>query len=242
MYWICWKNNVRIINCSRGWNTYSFALQAAISNYSGLLVCAAGNSGVDNDSNPLYPASYDLPNIISVGALKSENNIIKIMDGLDSNGNLVRSNYGATSVDLFAPGQNIVSTYKDGGYDIDSGTSFAAPFVTGVAAMILSIVPDLSIRELKITILENVTSMTILSNKCVTGGMLNAEAAVKNIHRHNFIYLYDSGEYHRGECSCGDIDIQPHTRRRNPSGGMICTKCGGTSLLVNCIKKEEEEY
>ena len=117
------------------------------------------------------------------------------MDGLDSNGNLVRSNYGATSVDLFAPGQNIVSTYKDGGYDIDSGTSFAAPFVTGVAAMILSIVPDLSIRELKITILENVTSMTILSNKCVTGGMLNAEAAVKNIHRHNFIYLYDSGEY-----------------------------------------------
>lgn len=230
------ENNVRIINCSRGDYQYNSTLKTAIMNYSGLMVCAAGNAGNDNDGSlSAYPASYDLDNIISVGAI--DDNLEQWV------GDDFSSNYGQTSVDLFAPGKNIVSTYKDGGYNIDSGTSFAAPFVTGVAALILSIEPNLTVLELKGTILLNVISISSLSNKCVTGGILNAESAVKNIHSHSYTYTYDTALYHHGECACGAVAIQPHTWKKIALNMKSCIGCGETIFVVNNIKKEDEyEY
>ncbi|MBP5312796.1 MAG: S8 family serine peptidase, partial [Clostridia bacterium] len=108
----------------------SSSLRTAIENYSGLVVCAAGNDGVNIDNNPVYPACYTCSNIITVG--KSDIN--------DNKANT--SNYGVSSVDIFAPGQGILSTYPlsicsledcdddthyADGYHILNGTSMAAP-------------------------------------------------------------------------------------------------------------------
>ncbi len=248
------ENDVRIINCSRNF-TYKYSvneiinssMREAIENYSGLMVCGAGNSGKNNDtdSSPCFPASYNLLNIISVGALMINNNVEQKMNALDREGHLIHSHWGATSVDLFAPGHEIVVIdIINNGYNVVSGTSYATPFVTGVAALILSIAPDLSISELKATILNNVTPLDNLAGLCVTGGKLNAEATVKNIHRHNNLdYVFNTSIYHRAECSCGTIILEPHVWLNNPLGGKMCIKCGWMTLSVNyIIKKEDEVY
>ncbi|MDI6711552.1 MAG: S8 family serine peptidase, partial [Bacillota bacterium] len=92
------RNGAHIINCSWGGSSYSQALKDAIDGFPGLVVCAAGNEGSNNDSFPDYPASYTCPNIISVASTDQN-------DGL-----AYFSNYGASSVDVAAPGVNIYST------------------------------------------------------------------------------------------------------------------------------------
>jgi len=94
-----------------------------------LFIAAAGNESNDNDINPLYPASYDLPNIISVAASNSSDSLASF------------SNYGKATVDVMAPGVNVLSTYYDSsgaGYAFADGTSVAAPFAAGVAALVAS--------------------------------------------------------------------------------------------------------
>jgi len=104
-----------------------------------LFIASAGNSAKDNDVEPRYPTGYDLPNVISV-ASSDENDLLSSF-----------SCYGATTVDIAAPGSNILSSYHDGGYESTSGTSMACPHVAGAAAMILSsaAVPDMTYAELK---------------------------------------------------------------------------------------------
>ena len=121
---------VRLTSNSWGGGPYSQELRDAIeaSGDAGVLfIAAAGNVSVyspaDNDQTPHYPSSYDLGNIIAVAA--SDHN-----DGLAN-----FSHYGATSVDLAAPGTNIYSTVPDGGYTSLNGTSMATPHVAGVVAL-----------------------------------------------------------------------------------------------------------
>ena len=99
------------MNCSFGYVLYDSAIFAAMYNYPGLIVCGAGNDGSNNDTTPFYPASFDLDNIISVGAIDINNN------------KWTYSNHGKTSVDVFAPGVDIKSTSKNNTYKVDSGTS-----------------------------------------------------------------------------------------------------------------------
>lgn len=138
------QNNIQILNFSAGITNFDsdVSLEATIHNYSGVFVCAAGNGYKNLDESPSYPASYNtsIDNMIVVSASNC-------FDGMwveyDSNlGDYIGSNYGST-VDVFAPGVNIRSTAYDGTYAKKSGTSFAAPFVTGVAALILSLNPNL---------------------------------------------------------------------------------------------------
>lgn len=132
-----------------------------------LFVAAAGNDGFNNDSSPWrnYPASFPLTNIISVAATTS------------SDAKASWSNYGRTSVDLGAPGVSILSTLPGGKYGYGSGTSMATPHVTGTAALLLSLNPNLSYSSLKSAILQGVDKVTSLS-KTVSGGRLNAAKAL----------------------------------------------------------------
>ncbi|MCH5164232.1 MAG: leucine-rich repeat protein [Clostridiales bacterium] len=153
-------------------------LAGAIRKYKGLIVTIAGNDGqdIDNEKTAIYPGSFNYLNIITVGATDKKNN-----RGVWSS--TKKSAYGAESVDLFAPGTDIVTTNKTSStnmYISDSGTSLAAPFVTGVAALLLSHNPNLSASEIKNAILNTVTPVASLNGLCVTGGMLNAAAALES--------------------------------------------------------------
>lgn len=165
-------NGAVICNLSFGTSTNDSALKKAIANSSMLFVAAAGNGddwtgqGVNDDTNPIYPAAYDLDNIISVANLSYDGNLH------------YSSNYGSTSVDLAAPGSYILSTTPENGYSYMTGTSMAAPMVTGVAAMIYSQYTDVTLNQVKEMILLSAKSLDSLSGKVATGGMLDASAAL----------------------------------------------------------------
>ena len=161
--------NVRIISASWGSTAKSSALREAIkrANDEGILfVAAAGNSSADSDRMPHYPAGYELPNMISVGASDRNDRLASF------------SNYGAKSVHIAAPGSEILSTWLNNQYEEHSGTSMATPEVAGVAALILSIEPKLSVKELRDRLFNSVDKLDSLKGKVSTGGRLNAARAV----------------------------------------------------------------
>jgi len=132
-----------------------------------LACCAAGNELNDNDGqSSLYPASFDLANIISVAATDHDDALAWF------------SNYGLESVDLGAPGLNIYSTIPTDSYATWSGTSMATPHVAGVAALLRSRASSLTHEALKAAILDNVDPIAALDGKCVTGGRLNANKSM----------------------------------------------------------------
>ncbi len=205
------SRNIPILNLSLSWDVslvqhdyyYDQPMNFAIANYFGLVICAAGNRGINNDEGRVYPANFNYPNMITVAntfvsttALGSESvfNNPDLDDTIEQTG----SNYGTNTVHLAAPGRPILSCFPcdticdEGLYNIDyhgihwadgyhynAGTSMAAPHVTGVAALIKSIRPDLSAQEIKALILNNVDPIDDLENVCITGGRLNAYKAVR---------------------------------------------------------------
>ncbi len=161
------KNGASICNLSLGSTTNDRALYQTMANSSMLFVVAAGNEQSDNDSTPSYPASYDLDNIISVA-------------NLNYNGELhYSSNYGASGVDLAAPGSYILSTTPNNGYSYMTGTSMAAPMVTGAAAMVYSYHDDITLSDVKEILLCSVAKLDTLSDSVATGGMLDLGAAMR---------------------------------------------------------------
>lgn len=167
------QNGAHLTSNSWGGGGYSQAMVDAI-NAAGaanqLVIAAAGNDyGNDNDANPMYPASYSPDNIIAVAASDHTDNIAYF------------SNYGAETVDLAAPGVNILSTVPGNGYDGSySGTSMATPHVSGVAALLLSRNPGAAYQDLKDWILDNVTPLPQWDGLVVSGGRLNAADALLN--------------------------------------------------------------
>ncbi|MGZ8939155.1 MAG: S8 family serine peptidase, partial [Limisphaerales bacterium] len=127
-----------------------------------LFVAAAGNEKVNTDTTPFFPASYDLDLVISVAATDKQDKLASF------------SNFGATSVDLGAPGVGIFSTVPNNQINIGAGTSFAAPCVAGVAGLIYARFPGLTPIEVKNRILAGVDPVSALAGKSVTGGRLNA--------------------------------------------------------------------
>ncbi|MBQ7779735.1 MAG: S8 family serine peptidase [Clostridia bacterium] len=171
-------NGIHIINCSMEIRADDSAVAQAIINYPGLFVTAAGNDDSDNDGTPQYPSDYTktLTNVISVGA----SYFMKVTQDTDVDTIYVSSNFGANSVDLFAPGYDFKSTWiNDEGQKEVSGTSYAAPFVSGAAALIMSVRPDLSPAEVKKCIMDSVDKSNAFAGKCVSGGRLNVYKAVR---------------------------------------------------------------
>jgi subtilisin family serine protease len=127
-----------------------------------LFVTSAGGSGRDNDLYPSYPASYASPNIVAVAATDADDNLASF------------SGYGATSVDLAAPGADILSTYPGNSYRFYSGTSMATAHVTGALGLVLGRFSGIGHLEAKGLVLDNVDVKPGLAGKCLTGGRLNA--------------------------------------------------------------------
>lgn len=161
--------NLVATNNSWGGGGFSQSLYDAIAragNAGILFVAAAGNS---NTSTLSYPAGYNLDNVISVASI-------------DSNG--VRSsfsNYGSTWVDLGAPGGNIYSTLPDNTYGTYSGTSMAAPHVTGALALMKAAYPTATMLQLRQALFESIVKYASLSTITSTGGRLNVEGALTRL-------------------------------------------------------------
>jgi len=133
----------------------------------GVIFCAAaGNDGKDIDAEPMYPASYDASNIIAVGASDQDDKLASF------------SNYGKNSVDVTAPGTNILSTYPDDQYAYLNGTSMATPNVAGSVALIASLYPDSTVDDRKAMILDSVDKKDDFSNKILTEGRVNINSAL----------------------------------------------------------------
>ena len=160
--------NVSVISMSWGGSDYSQALKDAIDASPAVVVCAAGNSPNHNndDTSPVYPASYNSSNIISVAAT-DRNDLLASF-----------SNIGLDSVDLAAPGASILSTSNDGNYASMDGTSMATPHVSGVAALVKAANSSLTSHEIKMILLSTVDVKDSLTGMVATGGRLNASQAV----------------------------------------------------------------
>jgi subtilisin family serine protease len=163
----------KVINASWGGPAFSHTLYAAISraaDHGVLFVAAAGNEGADSDTSPDYPAAFDLSNVISVAASDPEDQLLDF------------SNYGRRTVDLAAPGDLIYSTVptkvNSSGYATYSGTSMAAPYVSGAAALYWSHAPASSYDQVRNALLQNVDPLPSLSGKTVTGGRLDIAKAL----------------------------------------------------------------
>lgn len=150
-----------VLSCS-WYEPDSGLIRDAIAASPALVVCSAGNNGHDTDRTPQYPACYPLPQIVSVAATGPQDERASF------------SNYGAISVDLGAPGVNVLSTSPGGGYAWSSGTSMAVPHVAGVAALALSLNRSLSVPDLKRALLEGADPVPSLAGRTVSGGRLNA--------------------------------------------------------------------
>jgi subtilisin family serine protease len=166
--------NIRI--ASNSWGSlrdpnaaFPYALRDAIdaAGQAGIIsVFAAGNDGVNADATPFDPASFASASIVSVAASD------------ENDGRASFSNYGASAVDLAAPGTNIFSTYGDG-YAYSSGTSMAVPHVSGTMALMASQNPSLTAAALKQIVLASADRLPQWSGVTVTGGRLNVFAALQ---------------------------------------------------------------
>jgi serine protease len=160
--------NVRVLSNSWGGGGYSQALKDEIEKAGArdiLFVAAAGNYGMNADTNPFYPCAYHTANEICVAASDNRDRLASF------------SNYGAATVDLAAPGTGVLSTVRGGAYGTMSGTSMATPHVSGTAALMLSKGYQ-TVSALKATILATVDPIAAAAGKTTTGGRLNADKAV----------------------------------------------------------------
>ena len=157
--------NIVATNNSWGGGGFSQSLLDAITRANAaniLFVAAAGNSSTDNDTTESYPSNYNVANVIAVAAIDDKGALASF------------SQYGATTVDLGAPGVGIWSTTAFNGYSSYNGTSMATPHVTGAAALYAATRPTATAAQIKSAILSVTVPTSSLSSTTVTGGRLDA--------------------------------------------------------------------
>lgn len=169
------QNGAKIINCSWVFFNYSRALRDAIeagNKYGLLFVASAGNFGSNDDEKPLYPCCYNLPNIISVAASNTNDDLYSSQTW--------SSCYGPKTVHLAAPGWSVLSTAPGVlRFGRINGTSGAAAHVSGVCGLIWAQNPNWTNVQVKQKLLDSVDKVSPLKGKVMTGGRLNAYNAVK---------------------------------------------------------------
>lgn len=162
------KMGARITSNSWGGINYSKALEDVLASSPALHICAAGNDSFNNDVRAVYPAGYQIPNLVAVAASDAQGQLAGF------------SNFGVDSVHVAAPGDKIYSTLPGNDYGFKSGTSMAAPQVSGVAALIVSEFPQISNQQLKDRLIFAVDRSPQLQGKVLSGGHLNAALAVEH--------------------------------------------------------------
>lgn len=165
-------NGINLVATNNSWGGgYSQALKDAIdrANTAGILfIAAAGNSAYDNDTRDSFPSNYTSPNVIAVASITSTGALSSF------------SQWGATTVDIGAPGSGIWSTVPVSqkgsivsGYSSYNETSMATPHVTGAAALCSSLNPGASAAQIKAALLNAATPTPSLQGKVLTGGRLD---------------------------------------------------------------------
>jgi subtilisin family serine protease len=164
----CAANQFKVSNNSWGGGGFSQSLYDGIQNagdqFGHIFVAAAGNGGNYGAS---YPAAYDCTNIISVGASDQNENKASF------------SQYHPVEVDLAAPGVDVVSSVPGNNYDSYSGTSMATPHVSGGVALVYSLMGDATAAEVKDIIMSSARPVDAWAGNCVTGGILDVDAALE---------------------------------------------------------------
>ncbi len=212
------KNGAKVFNCSWGSAYENPALKEAIEQSGMLFVCAAGNSGIDIDQNPVYPAAFTSDNVISVASLTRTG-------GLASS-----SNYGQISVDVAAPGEGIVSTVPGNGYGMKNGTSMAAALVSGEAALVISKNVNLATIGIKKKIINSSDGLSTLKkisnlsneikvNEIDTAGFMSYTRL--NVTSLVYDSIYEANvDYQLSQ----DAVLLTETYAANPSGDILSLK------------------
>jgi subtilisin family serine protease len=157
------SHGARVLNASFGSTGYSLAEHQAIQQLPEVLfVVAAGNDGTDNDVTPHYPCAYPVEHLVCVAASNQSDRLAGF------------SNYGVKSVDLAAPGTNVLSSLPGGGFGFKNGTSMATPQVAGAAALVFAQRPTASAVTVKRALLAGAEPNPALAGKISTGARLNA--------------------------------------------------------------------
>ncbi|RMD96440.1 MAG: hypothetical protein D6814_11380, partial [Calditrichaeota bacterium] len=131
-----------------------------------LFVAAAGNESNDNDRNANYPSNYDIENVLAVAASDRNDRMASF------------SNFGRTTVDLAAPGVDVLSCQPRNRYQRLSGTSMATPHVSGAAALVMAQFPGLTYRQVMVRLMGSVDRKSAFTGKMVSNGRLNVAAAL----------------------------------------------------------------
>lgn len=169
---VAYANQIGVTLTSNSWSGGGFSqLLKDVIDAAGaqgrLFIAAAGNNGVNTDTWTDYPAGLSCAAIITVAATDRSDQLASL------------SNYGANSVDLAAPGVEILSTFPYSRYVPLSGTSMAAPHVSGAAALLKSAYPQLTGGDIKALLLSSVDPLPALVGKTLTGGRLNVAQALQ---------------------------------------------------------------
>ncbi len=162
-------NGANILNNSWGGGYYSQALHDVITNgyNKGVsFIAAAGNSANNNDASPVYPASYDVPNVVSIAATSSYDSLASF------------SNYGNQSVHVASPGISIMSTLPGDSFGYSSGTSMAAPFAAGLAALLVREKADINGYQIKGVLYDHSDAVGGLNGYVASKSRINALEAV----------------------------------------------------------------
>ena len=165
-------HGVSIVATNNSWDApagYSGVMESrirALGEAGIMFVSAAGNQGSDVDATPRYPGAYDLANVINVAAASPDGDLARL------------SNWGSTRVDLAAPGTLVVSTWPGGGTGTLSGTSMAAPHVSGAIALLAAARPGITVDAMRAALLGSTRPIASHAGRTVTGGMLDVRGAL----------------------------------------------------------------
>lgn len=210
------NNGATVLNNSWGGTSYSSALHEAVTyTYSkGVsFVAAAGNSSSNNDAIPLYPASFDVPNVISVAATTTTNDLAYF------------SNYGISTVHLGSPGVYILSTVPGNYYGTSSGTSMAAPYVAGAAIQMKVVSPNMLGYQMKSIIISSAHAYNQLTSKLYSGSRVDSTTAITQASvaslsltqpAYSPVYLADRRTASSSGGGCGTVS---YVEKQNGPGG-----------------------
>jgi RHS repeat-associated protein len=166
-------HGAQVINLSWGTTGESIALKEAIERAikrNVVVVCSAGNNGQDLDASPYYPASFGMKELIAVAATDNHDQLASW------------SNWGARNVMVGAPGTNILTTQRGGGYWRVTGTSAAAPIVSGIAGLLKTLNPAANTAAISRAISKSARQIVFLSGRVSSGGVADAAGALERLH------------------------------------------------------------